>query len=152
VTNQIPKILIEFLASGTWKQVSPNVIRQCLGDDLDDLKLFGNLDDMLQMSERLDNAGYVDDPEFCMTRECKLTGDDPRLEFPRALFIGGSIMPGDDVFVALHQMNCEDYDPHVLVLDWRKSVPSRWTERGKLSELVCRICTDCPLQEKEADL
>jgi len=138
-----PKFLIEALATGKWKPVAPNVIRRCLGDDLYDLKLFENLDAMELMPGILEAGGYVDDPVFCMTREVNRSSEDPRLEFPRALFIAGSIMPGDDVFVAIRREDFDEYDPPVLVLDWRKKAPYRWTERGRLSELINGIGLEC---------
>lgn len=95
---------------------------------------------MSLISDNLDHAGYVDHPGFCMTRDAEINQDDPRLNFTRALFIGGSIHPGDDVFVAIQRQEFEEYDPSVLVLDWRKSAPDRWTERCKLSELIKGIC------------
>ena len=142
MTEKIPRILVNSLADGTWKLVSPDALRRCLGEDLDDLKLFEDLDTMLLMSAILDNAGFVDDPAFCMTRERNLAADDLRLEFPRALFIAGSIVPGDDVFVAIQRTDSEEYDPPVLVLDYRKAVPARWTKRGKLSEFIRAICSE----------
>jgi hypothetical protein len=131
-----PKLLVNSLLNSAWEQVSPDDVRRCLGDDLDDLKLFGSLDHMEIISGILDRAGYVDQPAFCMARAENVTGKDPRLEFPRALFIGGSIVPGDDVFVAIRREVSDEYDPPVLVLDWRKEAPYRWTERGKLSGLI----------------
>jgi hypothetical protein len=140
---QPPRILIDSLSKGTWKQVTPDAIRRCLGDDLDDLKLFDSLYLMELMSSVLDNAGYVNDPGFCMNREDNLAPEDPRLEFPRALFIAGSIVPGDDVFVAIRREDSDEYDPSVLVLDWRRKAPYRWTERGRLSELISCIGLEC---------
>jgi hypothetical protein len=138
-----PRIFIEALAIGTWKPVAPNVLRSCLGDELDDLKLFESLFSMEITSGDLETTGYVDDPSFCMTREANRSAEDPRLEFPRALFIAGSIVPGDDVFVAIRREDFDDYDPPVLVLDWRKKAPYRWTERGRLSELIRCINLEC---------
>lgn len=136
MTQTLPRLLIDSIADGSWKHVSADVLRRCLGSDLDDLELYTTLDRMLWMFATLDNAGFVDDPEFCMTREHHLESEDPRLVYPRALFIGASTVPGDDMFVAIQQEDCEEYDPPVLVLDWRKDVPARWTARGKLSELI----------------
>ncbi len=132
----IPQVLADALAQGAWKNVSPDVLRRCLGDELDNLQLYENTGVMLRLSTNLDEAGYVDDPQFCMKRESKPASTDPRLVFQRALFIGGSVVPGDDVFVAVEQQDSENYDPTVLVFDWRKEVPCRWTDRGKLSELI----------------
>jgi hypothetical protein len=107
-----------------------------LGDDLDDLQLFEGLELMSLVADNLDHAGFVDHPGFCMTRDNNADQSDPRLCFPRTLFIGGSIVPGDDVFIAIQQEETDDYDPFVLVLDWRMSAPHRWSRRGKLSELI----------------
>jgi hypothetical protein len=138
-----PKILIEALAFGRWKPVAPNVLRRCLGDELDDLKLFESLFGMEIVAGDLETAGYVDHPAFCMTRDANRSPEDPRLEFPRALFIAGSIESGDDVFVAIRREDFDEYDPTVLVLDWRKKAPYRWTERGRLSELIRCINLEC---------
>lgn len=138
-----PSILVDALSNGTWKQVAPNVLRHCLGDDLDDLKLFDSLHLLEIMSSVVDRAGYVDHPSFCMTREENRAKEDPRLEFPRAMFIAGSIVPGDDTFVAIRQQESDDYDPPVLVFDWDKEEPYRWTERGKLSGLINCIRLEC---------
>jgi hypothetical protein len=88
------------------------------------------------MSGILKAGRFVDDPVFCMTREVDRPSEDPRLEFPRALFIAGSIMPGDDSFVAIRRENLDEYNPPVLVFDWRETAPHRWAERGTLSELI----------------
>lgn len=132
----IPTILVDALADGSWKNVSPDVLRRCLGDDLDDLQLYGNTDVMVRLSANLEEGGYVDDPQFCMTREKESVSDDPRLKFHSALFIGGSVIPGDDVFVAIELQDAAEYDPSVLVFDWRMKAPHRWSVRGKLSELI----------------
>lgn len=132
----IPEILTRSLADGSWKNVPPEVLRRCLGNDLDDLELFEHINIMQCVSVNLDMGGYVEDPEFCMTREASLASNDPRLMFPRALFIGGSVMAGDDVFVAIQQEDSDEYDPPVLVFDWNRQAPSRWVECGKLSELI----------------
>jgi len=133
-----PKILVDSIENGTWKSVSPDTLRRCLGEELDDLQLFEGLPFMYLIAENLDHAGFVDHPEFCMTR-ARTKMNDPRLDFSRALFIGGSIVPGDDVFIAIQLEEFEEYDPPVLVLDWRRSAPDRWAERGKLSDLISGI-------------
>ena len=133
---RIPRILIDSITKGKWRQATPDALRHCLGSDLDDLTLFDSIDAMTKMSAILDHAGYVDQPGFCLIRNDNRASDDPRLEFPRALFIGGSIAPGDDVFLAIRRENYEEYDPLVLVLDWRKEAPFRWDERRRLSELI----------------
>lgn len=80
----MPKMLIDALADGSWKNVSPDVLRRCLGDELDDLQLFESTSVMKRLATNLEEAGYVDDPQFCMTREQLSSSDDPKLEFPRA--------------------------------------------------------------------
>lgn len=135
----IPTILVDAVAEGSWKNVSPDVLRRYLGDELDDLQLYENTDVMLRLSANLEEAGYVDDPQFCMTREKESVSDDPRLKFHSALFIGGSVVPGDDVFVAIELQDAAEYDPPVLVFDWRKKVPHRWSVRRKLSELISGV-------------
>ena len=139
-----PRILEASIKNGNWRLASPDELRRCLGGDLDDLQLFQDLRSMQMISEILDHAGFVEHPGFCMTRDSSSSGDDPRLCFPRALFIGGSIAPGDDVFVAIQQEDYEEYDPWVLVLDWRLESPNRWTPRCVLSELISGIQPDIP--------
>jgi hypothetical protein len=63
----MPKMLIDALADGSWKNVSPDVLRRCLGDELDDLQLFESTSVMKRLATNLEEAGYVDDPQFCMT-------------------------------------------------------------------------------------
>lgn len=139
----IPKSLMKSLLDGSWHNVPPDVLRRCLGDELDDLQLYENTSIMHMVHVNLDEAGYVDDPEFCMTRKDDPAIDDPRLVFPRALFIGGSKIPGDDVFVAIQQESHDDHDPSVWVLDWHKDIPYRWTERGRLSGLISGLRREC---------
>jgi hypothetical protein len=138
---QIPNVLMDSIARGTWKTPSPDVLRRLLGDDLPDLELFESVEVIRQMSNRLDAAGYVDDPEFCMARESDLATDAPRLVFDRALFIGGSTTPGDDVFVVA-DIGSAGGDPPVLVFDWEQTVPDRWVNRGTLSELIQGLSSD----------
>lgn len=137
-----PKILVEALGSGQWKSISSDALRRFLGDDLDDLELFQGLHQMMVYGEVLLHAKYVNMPQFCMTQETNLASDDPRLEYSRAFFIAASIVPGDDVFVAIRQEVFEDYDPEVLVFDWRKEAPHRWTGRGRLSTLIARVAAE----------
>lgn len=138
---QIPKLLVDSIARGIWRDPNPDGLRRLLGDDLPDLELFEDIDAMRRISNRLDAAGYVDDPEFCMARESDLATDDPRLVFERALFIGGSIIPGDDVFVVA-DIGSAECDPPILVFDWERSVPDRWVGRGKLGVLIQGLCSD----------
>ena len=91
---------------------------------------------MKLMSKDLNKASFVDDPQMCITRDEKAASGDPRLEFPRALFIAVSTEIGDDVLLAMRMEESDEYDPPVLIFDWREKVPYRWTEQGKLSELI----------------
>ena len=141
MTYQVPRILMDSIAHGIWKSPNPDVLRRLLGDDLPDLELFESIDIISQMPNRLDATGYVDDPEFCMARETDVATDDPRLVFERALFLGGSIIPGDDVFVVA-DVASEEWDPPILVFDWERSVPDRWVRRGSLSLLIAGLCSD----------
>ena len=138
MNDPIPDVLVDAIADGVWKNPGPDVLRQLLGDSLPDLKLFENIDKIKGMSNRLDNAGYVDDPQFCMARESEVEKDDPRLIFDRALFVGGSIYPGDDVFVAA-DLGLAEADPPIFVFDWERDVPHRWVGRGTLGELAQRL-------------
>lgn len=131
-----PNILVEAISKGTWKRVAPDVLRRYLGDDLYDLRLFESLSAMEAMSGNLNRPIFLDDPIFCITREENTAPDDPKLEFPRALFIAVSTEIGDDALIAIRQEETDEYDPAVLVFDWRQKVPYRWSKRGKLSELI----------------
>lgn len=136
---QVPGMLVDSIARGEWKTPTPDALRRFLGDDLPDMKLIEDIEDIRRMSEQLDAAGYVDDPEFCMVREADLTTDDPRLVFERAIFIGASIISGDDVFIAA-DLSSAAGDPQILVFDWERSVPCRWVRRGTLSGLFQKMC------------
>ncbi|MEM8607370.1 MAG: hypothetical protein AAGF92_09705 [Myxococcota bacterium] len=91
------------------------------------------------MARQVDVAGWIADAAFCMVRTVDdLNGsDDTRLVFDDALFIGGSVMPGDDVLVAI-DLN-EDGDPPVFVFLWDNPIPSRWVHVGRLSRLLSGI-------------
>lgn len=143
MTKEIPRILADSMANGSWKNVSPNVLRRCLGEELDDLQLFESIFEMQHVFDQLDYSGIFDLPGFCMTREDSIELNDPRLEYSRALFIGGSVIPGDDVFVAIRLEDYKEYDPPVLVLDDRKHPPNRWRQRGRLSDLIKGISSEC---------
>ncbi len=140
--NQIPRVMSDALTSGTWCDPGPDVLRTLLGQDLDlpDLELYKDIATMRRVSGQLADAGYVDDPEFCMVRDDSGLGapGDERLVFESALFVGGSTVPGDDVFVALDLRGNHD-DPRVLVLDWRNPVPGRWVAIGPLSGFVASL-------------
>lgn len=138
MTFNIPKMLLDSLAEDSWRNASPDILRTCLGGELDDLHLYQDIETMQRVATSFDESGIVDDPEFCMVRR-RTTGDDLRLDLSRALFIGGSVFPGDDVYLALMREELTDYDPPVFVLDWRRSVPSRWHIRGSLSDLITGI-------------
>ncbi len=136
---QLPRVISEAIATGTWQDPGPEALRGLLGHELElpDLELFKDFSLMRRISDQLDTAGYVDDPEFCIVREVELVAryDDPRLVFERALFIGGSTVPGDDVFVVL-DLGRDSQALNVLVLDWRRSIPDRWVDVGALSVFV----------------
>ncbi len=138
----IPKVLSDALADETWRDPGPDGMRALLGQDLDldDLELFKDVETMRRVTDELDHYGKIDHPEFCMVRDADgLCGpDDKRLVFQSTLFVGGSVIPGDDVFVALDLRGDPD-DPGVLVLDWRKSAPDRWVRVGPLSDLVAGL-------------
>lgn len=131
----IPKVLEDSITGGIWHRSSPDALRRLLGEDMPDLELFENIDAMRRVSDQLDSAGYVDDPEFCMVRKSVEVADDPRLMFEQALFIGGAITPGDDVFVVA-KLSSDMTDPPILVFDWARTIPNRWVRRGRLSELI----------------
>jgi hypothetical protein len=107
------------------------------GGKLDDLELFEDITAMERVARHLDDAGYVDNQIFCMVRSANSfsSANDRRLVFERALFLGGSIIPGDDVFLAVHPGR-EDADPELLVFDWEMPVPNRWVARGTLQGLI----------------
>jgi hypothetical protein len=138
-----PRILVDAISEGIWKHATPDSIRRCLGDDLYDMSVFEGVSEMEAMSGSLDEAIFLDDPIFCVAREENAQPDDPRLEFPRALFIGVSINVGDDTLIAIRQEKADEYDPFVLVFDWRQKVPYRWTKRGRLSELIRCLGFEC---------
>jgi hypothetical protein len=118
------------------------MLRTLLGTvpDLPDLTLFHDVETMRRVAEQLDVGGYVEDAEFCMVRAMRdLVGPaDERLVFERAIFIGGSVIPGDDVLIAL-DMRSNPIDPPLVVFDWSKPVPSRWSVVGSLGQFVVEI-------------
>lgn len=135
-----PAILAAALSRGTWHDPGPDILRRLFRRvaELPDLKLYTDIATMLSLRDQLAQAGYVDDPEFCMVRDTTVveSSGDPRLIFDAALFVGGSIVPGDDVLVAL---DLRSDDPPVFVFDWTKTVPTRWVEVGRLSGLVSEL-------------
>ena len=140
--HQLPKLISEAIAAGTWQSLGPDDLRGLLGSDLGlpDLELFKEFSVMRRISDQLEVAGYVDDPEFCIVRESELAApqEDPRLVFEHALFIGGSTVPGEDVFVALHPSS-DNEDPRILVFDWRQPIPDRWADVGSLRNFIERF-------------
>jgi hypothetical protein len=137
-----PEEVIDAIASKVWRDPGPASLRQLLGEDLElpELELFEDVETMRRVAAQLEDAGYVDDPQFCMTHSPKPDAEpcDPRLVFGDAIFVAGSKVPGDDVFVAidLHDIGNE---PTVRVFDWRAEVPRRWVVVSKLREFVERL-------------
>ena len=138
----IPRVLADAIAAGAWHDPGPDVLRTLLGKDLDldDLELFEDAAMMRRVAGELDYYGYVEERQFCMVRDVSsLEGPgDRRLAFQSALFVGGSKMPGDDVFIALDLRGDQD-DPNVLVLDWRMPMPDRWIVTGSLSDFIAGL-------------
>lgn len=139
--HQLPQAMRDAFAKGTWRSPGKGVLKglfSCVSD-LPDLELFEDFATMRSVGQQIDTGAYVEDAEFCMVRaECDLgDSDDTRLVFENALFIGGSSVPGDDVFIALDVT--EDSDPFVLVFDWNKPVPSRWEPVFRASRLISRL-------------
>jgi len=132
---RIPDTLSDSIMKGNLKSLDTDFLRRHFGGNLPAMKLFGDIDTMEAVADQLDAAGYVDDPEFCMARETTALTDDRRLIFERALFIAGSIVPGDDVFIAV-DLGSQEVDPPVFVFDWDRNVPERWVKREHLSELL----------------
>ena len=135
----LPRLISGALAAGTWRDPGSAGLRRALGDypGLPDLHLFEQPEIMSDVARQLDASGYVDDPEFCLTRAADLSeaGDDDRLVFDSALFIAGSVIPGDDVFVTL-DLRSDHENPPVLVLDWTRPIPGRWVPVMRLNALV----------------
>lgn len=137
---ELPKSLLQAINNGIWKNPGAEKLRSILGDKLDDLELFNDISTMERLAQHLDEAGYVDNQTFCMVRGANTSSsaNDRRLVFERALILGGSVIPGDDVFLAVH-LNREDADPELLVFDWEMPVPNRWVARGTLQGLIDRL-------------
>jgi hypothetical protein len=134
---ELPKSLLQAINNGVWRNPGPEKLRSILGEKLDDLELFEDITAMERVARHLDDAGYVENQTFCMVRSANSfsSANDRRLVFERALFLGGSIIPGDDVFVAVHLAD-EDCDPELLVFDWEVPVPNRWVTKGTLQGLI----------------
>lgn len=138
MASHIPTPLLNALDSGTWQNTNADVLNELFSTVpvLPELRLFPDVATMLRVAQQVDDGGFVDDENFCMVRDrCDLEGcNDPRLVFADALFLGGSTVPGDDILIAVDTVGSED--PAVLVFDWSKPAPSRWTRVGPLSVLV----------------
>lgn len=134
--NDFPEILTRAIANGTWKTPDWEALRVLLKSDLPEMELFKDETTMKHVSKQLEASGYVDDPEFCFVRESELSSinTDPRLVFERALFVGGSKVPGDDVFVAVSLKQHGALE--VFVFDWSQRIPNRWVARGWLEDLI----------------
>jgi hypothetical protein len=137
---KLPKILIDAIDNGVWRDPGPNVLLDFFGHGFAEMKLFEGVAAMYGIESQLNAAGYVDDPEFCMVRSSTRTplAGDPRLVFGQALFIAGSTIPGDDTFVALSLIP-ENEDPQLLVFDWDEAVPNRWVAKGTLRQLISKL-------------
>ena len=136
--SRVPEQLRQAIESGAWTNPGPDVLRALFRiPELVDLELFEDLATMRAVAGQI--AGWVADVEFCMVRTGDdLNGsDDTRLVFDDTLFIGGSVVPGDDVLVALDLS--EDGDPAVFVFLWDNPIPSRWVPVGRLSRLLSDI-------------
>jgi hypothetical protein len=138
---EIPTAIADAIRAHSWRDPGPTALRQILKGvgDLPDLMLFGSLELMRRVSGMLESGGYVDDSEFCMVRSAKdLSSEtDQRLVFGRALFVAGSIVPGDDVFVAVGDSTAEG--GRILVFDWNRSVPTRWVPIMTVEEFCAAL-------------
>jgi hypothetical protein len=142
MNNNLPRVLTAAISKGIWQDPGPNVINKVLGVNLDlpELKLFESYELMSNVHAQIRSGGYVEDPEFCMIEKTSLEANDidSRLNFERALFVAGSIVPGDDVFVVL-DLDSDENNPNVLVFDWRKSIPERWVKVMTLMQLINKL-------------
>jgi hypothetical protein len=142
MSKNFPTILTKAISNGKWRDPGPNVINNILGADLDlpELQLFESFELMNNVYLQIRSGGYVEDPEFCLVEQLnsKNSGSDPRLNLERALFIGGSTIPGDDVFVVL-DLDSDENNPNVLVFDWRKPIPERWVKTMTLIQLINKL-------------
>ena len=142
MSNDLPAVLSEAITNGTWRDPGPSVMNKVLGANLGlpELQLFESSELMSNVHEQIRIGGYVEDPEFCLIDQLvsKQNDSDPRLNLENALFIAGSIVPGDDVFVVL-DLGSEENNPNVLVFDWRKPVPERWIKVMTLVQLINKL-------------
>lgn len=135
----LPRVLAKAILNGVWRDPGPNEFNKIIGENynLPELQLFESYELMCSIHEQIRSGGYVDDSEFCMVEkpDLKAKDSDPRLNFGRALFIAGSVVPGDDVFLVV-DLDSDENDPSVLILDWYRPVPERWVEVMKLTKLI----------------
>ena len=140
--DKIPHVLENALASGAWRDPGPKGLAAALGlaDEEVDLALFETREEMDSVALALDEEGYVRDAEFCMVLERKdrLDPEDGRLVFRDAIFLAGSRLPGDDVFVAVDVSRPEP-EQMVLLFDWSRSPPDRWVPVVSLLSFVGTI-------------
>jgi len=131
---EIPKIVTNAMASGTWRNPGSDCLRRFLkcNPDCPDLQLFDSIEVMHSVWSQLDTAGYPDDPEFHMTR-LRSHRDDKLVFDTHTVFIGDSIMAGEDVLIAV-----DSYDSSntLQVFDWGEPITRRWVACGTLADLV----------------
>jgi hypothetical protein len=143
MSNDFPSLLSEAISKGIWRDPGPFAMTRkvlTLNLDLPALQLFESYELMSSVHAQIRSGGYVEDPKFCMVKQSnsKTHDRDHRLNLESALFIAGSIVPGDDVFVAL-DLDSDKNDPDVLIFDWRKPVPDRWIKVMTLRQLINKL-------------
>jgi hypothetical protein len=142
MSNGLPRMLSEAISKGIWRDSGSDASSKVFGVSLDlpELQLFESYESIRNVHEQIRSGGYVEDPEFCMVKQLtsKTNNSDPRLNFERAIFIAGSIVPGDDIFVVL-DLDSDKNDPDVLVFDWRKPIPDRWVKVMTLMQLINKL-------------
>jgi len=131
----VPDAIARAIQQGTWRDPGPAALRAILAGvpKLPDMTLFPALEHMARVSGLL-KSQYLAVPEFCMVgQEADLSSaSDQRLVFSRALFVAGSKVPGDDVFVAVDDATTEA--GRIVVFDWSRAVPSRWVPMMTVQE------------------
>jgi hypothetical protein len=142
MVTEIPRVLAEAIRDGSWHDPGPDALRALLYSvrDLPELELFEDSDIMSSVWAQIDVGGYVEDPECCMVRNTTSVSDagDVRLVFEKAIFVGGSTVPGDDVFLALDLRSDADH-PTMYIFDWNRPVPDRWVAWGRLSSFLEKL-------------
>jgi hypothetical protein len=135
---RVPELLTDAVASGAWRDPGPETLRRVFHHvaNLPDLELFADVATMQGVGQQVSQAGFAEIDDFCMVRKAsELAGtEDPRIALDSSLFLGGSIVPGDDVFVVLDLRDAED--GQVLVFDWEREVPRRWVAVGSLRRVL----------------